>query len=74
MSPWTHPIVVVKMHTPEGVPQQFHLCIDYRKVNYLLSEVTPAEGTKGALALMSLPKINELFALLKGAKYFTALD
>ena len=75
MSPWASPIVVVKKHTPEGVPQQFHLCIDYRKLNSLLPAVTPAMGTKkGAFTLMPLPKINELFALLKGAKYFTALD
>ena len=32
-------------------------------------------GTKKyAFTLMPLPKINELFALLKGVKYFTALD
>ena len=32
-------------------------------------------GTKnGAFVLMPLPKLDELFALLKGAKYFTALD
>ena len=30
--------------------------------------------TTGALALMALPKIDNLFTLLKGAKYFTALD
>ena len=75
MSPWASPIVIVKKHTPEGVPQQFHLCIDYRKVNSSLPAVTPAVGTKkGALTHMPMPKIDELFALLKGAKYFTSLD
>ena len=70
MSPWVSPIVVVKKHTPEDALQQFHSCIDYRKVNSLLPAVTPAGGTKkGALTLMPLLQINELFALLKGAKY-----
>ena len=57
MFPWASPIVVVKKHTPEGLPQQFCLCINYRKLNSLLAAVTPAMGTKkGALALMPLPK------------------
>ena len=61
MSPWTSPIVVVKRQTLEGSPQQFHLCIDYRKLNSLLPAVTPAMGTmKGAFTLMPLPKINYL--------------
>ena len=75
MSPWESPIVVVEKHTPQGLPQQFHLCINYRKLNSLLLAVTPAMGTKkGTLALMPLHKFDELFALLKGMKYFTALD
>ena len=74
MSPWASPIVVVKKHTPEGALEKFCLCIDYRKLNSLLQAVTPAMGTKKeAFALMPLLKIDELFALLKGAKYFTAL-
>ena len=75
MSQWASPIVIVKMHTPEGVPWQFHLCIDYRKFNSLLPAVTPAVGTKkGAFALIPLLKIDECFALLKGVKYFIVLD
>ena len=59
MSPWAIPIVIVKKHTPEGMPQQFYLCIDYRKINSLIPAVTPALGTKkGTFALMPLPKID----------------
>ena len=75
MSPWASPIVVIKEYTPEGAPQQFCLCIDYRKLNSLLPAVTPAMDTKkGAFAFMPLQKISELFALLKGVRYVTALD
>ena len=71
MSPCASPIIVVKTHPPEGLPLKFHLCINYRKLNSMLLAITPAVGTKkGALTLMSLPKSDELFMLLKGAKYF----
>ena len=54
---------------------QIQLCIDNRKLNFMLLAVTPAMGTKkGTFTLMPLLKIDELFTLLKGAKYFTALD
>ena len=62
-------------HTPVSALQQFRLCIDYRKLKSLLPSVTPATGTKkGTFALVPLPKIDELFTLLKGAKNFTVLD
>ena len=74
MSPWASQIVVVKKHTPESSLQQFQLCIDYRKLNSLLPTITPAGTKKGTFALLHLPKIEELFALLKGAKYFATLE
>ena len=49
--------------------------IDYRRLNSLLPAVTSATGTKkGIFALIPLPKIDKLLALLKETKYFTALD
>ena len=60
---------ICQKHTPEDSPQQFRLCIIYRNLNSLLPSVTPATGTKkGAFTLMPLPKIEELFALLKESK------
>ena len=56
-----------KTHT-RGIPTAPQTCIDYRKLNFLLLSVTPATSTKKGA------KIGELFALIKGAKYFTALD
>ena len=57
MSPWASPIVVVRKHTPEGAPQQFQLCISYRKLYSLLPAIIPATSNKkGTLALTPLPK------------------
>ena len=74
MSPWASPIVVVKKHIPEGSLQQFWLCVDCRKLNSLWLAITPAtSNNKGTLAIMPLPKIEELLAFLRGVKFFTAL-
>ena len=57
---WASHIVLVNKHTPEGSSQQFHLCVDYRKLNSPLPSVKPAIGTKkGIFNLMPLPKIEQ---------------
>ena len=74
MSNWASPMVIVpKMSTP-GEPPKRRLCIDFRKVNELLQEVL-AEGKKrGQLLLHTLPKIDEMYAKMKGAKVFSTID
>ena len=65
MSPWASPIVVVKK-TPKCSPQQFHLCVDYMMLNFLLLAVTPAMGTKkGTFTLMPLPKLKVIHIIKK---------
>ena len=74
MSNWASPIVIVpKKSTPRESPKR-RLCIDFRKVNELQQEVL-AEGKKrGQILLHSLPKIDEMYAKLKGAKVFSTID
>ena len=71
-------------------PQYFHLeilgadflgppcrrvCIDFRKLNDFQPKVCCADSqTGGNISLVPLPKIDEMYGRLKGAKYFTTLD
>ena len=48
--------------------------VDYRKINKLQQEVTNADGGKGCISLIPLPKIDKLYAKLKGYKVFSNLD
>ena len=50
------------------------MCVDYRRINKLQPEVTKADGGKGCISLIPLPKIDELYAKLKGHKVFSSLD
>ena len=50
------------------------MCVDYRRINKLQPEVTNADGRKGCISLIPLPKIDELYAKLKGYKVFSSLD
>ena len=52
------------------------ICIDldYRQINKLQPKVTKANRGKGCISLIPLPKIDELYAKLKGYKVFSSLD
>ena len=74
ISPWASPVVIVpKKSTPGELPRR-RMCVDYRRINKLQPEVTKADGRKGCISLIPLPKIDELYAKLKGYKVFSSLD
>ena len=74
ISPWTSPVVIVPKKSAPGEPPRRRMCIDYQKINKLQPEVTKADGGKGCISLIPLPKIDELYAKLKGYKVFSSLD
>ena len=74
MSNWASPIVLVRKKTAPREPLKRRLCIDFRKANELQQEVL-AEGKKrGQILLHPLPKIDEMYAKLKGLKVFSTID
>ena len=74
MSKWASPIVVVPKKSAPGEPPKRRLCVDFRKVNELQQEVITAGKTKGQISIHPLPKIDEMYAKLKGAKVFSMID
>ena len=74
MSPWASPIVIVPKKSQPGEPPKKRLCIDFRKINDLQQKVITEGKSKGCLSLIPLPKINEMYAKLKGAKFFSTID
>ena len=74
MSKWASPIVVVPKKSAPGEPPKRRLCVDFRKVNELQQEVITAGKTKGQISIHPLPKIDEMYAKLKGAKVFSTTD
>ena len=71
MSPWASPIVIVPKKSQPGEPPKKRLCIDFRKINDLQQKVITEGKSKGCLLLISLPKIDEMYAKLKGARFFS---
>ena len=69
MSPWASPIVMVPKKSQPGEPPKSRLCIDFRKINDLQQKVITEGKSKGCLSLIPLPKIDEMYTKLKGAKY-----
>ena len=74
ISPWASPVVIVPKKSAPGEPPRRRMCVDYRRINKLQPEVTNADGGKGCISLVPLPKIDELYAKLKGYKVFSSLD
>ena len=74
MSKWASPIVVVPKKSAPEEPLKRRLCVDFRKVNELQQEVITAGKTKGQISIHPLPKIDEMYAKLKGAKVFSTID
>ena len=75
VSPWASPIVVVPKRAALGEPPKSRLCADYRAVNSLLPPVKKAfSKAKGVLTLVPLPKIDEIYAQLKGSKIYSTFD
>ena len=74
ISPWATPVVIAPKKSAPGEPPRRRMCVDYRRLNKLQPEVTKADGGKGCISLIPLPKIDELYAKLKGFKVFSSLD
>ena len=75
VSPRGCPIVIVPKRTAPGEPPKKRLCVDYRVINSLLSKVNKAHSkAKGVLTSVPLPKIDEIYARLKGSKVYSGFD
>ena len=74
MSKWASPIVIVPKKSATGGPPKRRLCVDFRKVNELQQEVITAGKTKGQISIHPLPKIDEMYAKLKGTKVLSTID
>ena len=75
VSPSASPIVIVPKRTESGEPPKKRLCVDYRVINSLLPKLNKAHSkAKGVLALVPLPKIDQIYARLEGSKVYSSFN
>ena len=75
ISPWASPIVKVPKRTAPGEPPKRRLCLDYQAVNSILPPVKKAfSKAMGVLTLVPFPKIDEIYAQLKGSRIYSTFD
>ena len=75
VSPWASPIVIVPKRSAPGEPPERRLCVDYHALNNLVTPVKKAHSkAKGVLALVPLPKIDEIYARLQRSTVYFTLD
>ena len=74
MSPWASPIVIVPKKSAPREPLKKRLCVDFRKVSELQQQVITEGKSKGQISIHPLPKIDEMYAKLKGGKVFSTID
>ena len=75
VSPLSSLIVIVPKKAQPGELSQKCLCVDNYDLNSLLSPVVTAHSeAQGVLSLVSLPKCDELYALLNGSIVYSSLD
>ena len=62
ISSWASPVVIVLKKSAPGEPPTRRMCMDCQRINKLQPEVTKADGGKGCISLIPLPKIDKLYA------------
>ena len=75
--PWASPIVVVPKKSAPSESPRWNMCVVFCKINELqpkIQRVDKQTDTQGNLSLIPLPKIDEMYAHMCGAKIFTTLD
>ena len=74
MSPWASPKVVVPKRSASWEPPKRRLCVDFSKVNELQQQILAEGKSKGQISIHPLPKIDEMYAKLKGGRVFSTKD